>query len=864
MSFAFIFLSAFLAFAVCGGAGLGLIAYLRQDRIARTIADLKSELDRLARRLDGMDIKPPAPVVEAKPAAVAAAAPAQPSPGIPVAPAAAKPGWMRWLEELAGGRLSVLLGGLALALGGVFMVRYTIAQGLLGPAGRIALGALFAAALAAGAEYLRRSDRRHSRAITANAYVPGALMGAAIVTAFATVYAAYGLYGFIGPATAFVLLALCAFAGLAASSLHGPALAALGLVGSYATPWLIQGNRPDAWLLFGYLLIVSFACFFTAHIRRWRWLAVAASVAADAWVVLWLVLTGDLQLWPVAIYLALLTACSILLLHTDDPAGSSASPLGLAAADRPLTAMLAGHGLMLVLLAWSNDLSSPSLWGLIAISIILGWSAWSWRSLAFGPAVGGIAVVLSYLNLGHPTLFGWSAYSGSVAHWFALLFGAGYGLAGAAVFLDRRDNAVWPCVATTVPLALFSYDYWLTTGLQSSLAFGLIGALLAIGFSVVAEAANRRPRSPLNDFGVGIFAAAAVAVLALALAMLLEKGWLTVALAAMAPGLALIERERPIRVLRWLVAALGALVALRLITEPGIVGGDPGRTPIFNWLLYAYGLPALAFWYAGRELLSRRDDLPVKIAEGASIAFLAGLIGTEIHHLMTAGAIGTGAASLGEYGLHTVSWLGLAIGMRLRAGSGSERTVPRYAALGFGGLGVVSMLGNTLLLHNPVFTGLSVGSGVVLNDLLLAYLIPAAMAGVLYRLTKRRQPWWFAVLAGVAGLIMAFAYVTLEVGRWFEGPVMAMSRLSEGELYTLSVVWLLFALALLIAGIRFGNAVLRQAAFGVLLLVVLKVFLVDLAGLTGLLQAGSFIGLGVALIGIGLAYQRLVLRAARP
>ena len=63
------------------------------------------------------------------------------------------------------------------------------------------------------------------------------------------------------------------------------------------------------------------------------------------------------------------------------------------------------------------------------------------------------------------------------------------------------------------------------------------------------------------------------------------------------------------------------------------------------------------------------------------------------------------------------------------------------------------------------------------------------------------------------------------------------------------------------AGIRFGSPILRQAAFGVLLLVTLKVFLVDLSGLSGLQQAGSFIGLGLALIGIGLAYQRLVLRA---
>jgi uncharacterized membrane protein len=95
----------------------------------------------------------------------------------------------------------------------------------------------------------------------------------------------------------------------------------------------------------------------------------------------------------------------------------------------------------------------------------------------------------------------------------------------------------------------------------------------------------------------------------------------------------------------------------------------------------------------------------------------------------------------------------------------------------------------------------------------------------------------------------------------FEGPLIALADVRDGELYALSVAWIGFSLALLAAGIRYASPVLRQAAFGVLLLATLKVFLIDLAGLTGLQQAGSFIGLGLALIGIGLAYQRLVVKA---
>jgi len=39
-------------------------------------------------------------------------------------------------------------------------------------------------------------------------------------------------------------------------------------------------------------------------------------------------------------------------------------------------------------------------------------------------------------------------------------------------------------------------------------------------------------------------------------------------------------------------------------------------------------------------------------------------------------------------------------------------------------------------------------------------------------------------------------------------------------------------------------------------LVMLKVFVIDMGGLTGLLRVFSFLGLGAALLGLGYAYRR--------
>jgi len=69
------------------------------------------------------------------------------------------------------------------------------------------------------------------------------------------------------------------------------------------------------------------------------------------------------------------------------------------------------------------------------------------------------------------------------------------------------------------------------------------------------------------------------------------------------------------------------------------------------------------------------------------------------------------------------------------------------------------------------------------------------------------------------------------------------------EPYAYSVAWLGYGAALLAAALRRQSATLRYASLAILALTVLKVFLVDLRGLTGIYQGLSFIGLGIVLLG---------------
>jgi uncharacterized membrane protein len=168
-----------------------------------------------------------------------------------------------------------------------------------------------------------------------------------------------------------------------------------------------------------------------------------------------------------------------------------------------------------------------------------------------------------------------------------------------------------------------------------------------------------------------------------------------------------------------------------------------------------------------------------------------------------------------------------------------------------------------LLAANPIFTHEYIGSVLLFDVLLLAYAVPAAFAFGLSLLYQRGGEPLLARLAGIAGFVLLFAYITLEVRHAFQGPTLWALNRSDAESYAYSVVWLVYALALLTLGIAFTQAFLRYASLAILVIVVLKVFLLDMADLTGLYRVASFLGLGLSLVGIGLVYQRFVFPAAQ-
>ncbi len=140
----------------------------------------------------------------------------------------------------------------------------------------------------------------------------------------------------------------------------------------------------------------------------------------------------------------------------------------------------------------------------------------------------------------------------------------------------------------------------------------------------------------------------------------------------MVPGIAFIADKRPLPMLRQLCIVLTLLVLARIFWDPRIVGDDVGKTPILNWLLWGYGVPALSFWIGGMILRRRGDDLASRSVDSAAITFTALTAMLEIRHLMNDGDIYRPSAGLGEIGLQTSTALAMTIGLEhVRARTGS-------------------------------------------------------------------------------------------------------------------------------------------------------------------------------------------------
>ncbi len=430
----------------------------------------------------------------------------------------------------------------------------------------------------------------------------------------------------------------------------------------------------------------------------------------------------------------------------------------------------------------------------------------------------------------------------------ASLFAAFHAAAGLWLERHARHPLHWAALTAAVPVLTLAVAFAQIARFQTSFAWAFAALALAAALTLIAAraAADAAPQR------AGVHAAGAVAALALGCAMLLHDHWLTLAIALYLPALALIEAKADLPPPRKVALVVAVLVMVRLVLNWYALDYAYGATPFANGLLAAHAAPGAAFAIAAFLFRKCADDLLVALLEAGAITLAAIFVAAELRQRYQGGQFG-GAMGFDETALHLLTLAVQAcVYLALAQRTGRAMFDWAWRIMGVAALAVATCL----IVLNPALTGAF--ADVV--TLLAAYLVPAGLAIFAWsRLADAKSRRVLGVYAVVAG----FAWITLQIRLMFHPGHMSVidGRIGDAELWSWSGAWLVYAIGLMVLGVRTGQRAPRLAALGVVGLVCVKVFLVDMPDLIGLWRVLSFLGLGLALIGLGVAYRRFVLPA---
>ncbi len=784
-------------------------------------------LVRLQRRVDVLERREPRP---ADPRPVPAPAPIAPRP-VAVAPAPSDEPRQRRaplprpprpkidVETLIGSRLPVWIGGLALVVGGIFLVRLSIEAGWLTPAIRTVLAALFALALLIGSEAARRIPATRD-----DPRIAQVLAGAGIASAYATLYLAAALYHLIGPASGFATMLGVTALGLFLALRHGPPTAVMALVGGFAAPLVAGYDAAGIGALLVYLGLFVAALLALAIVRGWAWLALSALVAAFGWAGLLILLVPPTSLNGIGAFLIALGIGGTLAA----PRAAIARPWLRAAP--LLVALLQTLALAPMLdfspLAWSFYLT------LSAAALFL-----AWRDAALLPAAIGAAILVTLLvALG---LVQGDNATPAALPLALLLFGAAGGAA------SRRAPG-WAVVALTGTAAPLLAAQIVAPDLLPPALWAL--ANLALALAAAALAWRHRDRAGQGDMGlVGGVAVAALgtglAAAALLPAVLAPLAALGILLAAARFDRAIPERLALFPPLVLLALALPPLADVAQALSVSLLweelpylhlppAGDAARLLL---------LPALALLGAGRvrpDLFGPARRLILPAATGIAVTGLYVLLKQPL-------AIATPEAFRASGFVERAILTDLALLATWAMWQHQRRLATALLTLALGRILWFDLLG-----LNPALTPQAVGALPILNAATLHFALAAAILWRLAGLPRRN------LLAALLTLIATLATIRqIAHGTILTGPVgLAENGGYSAAMLALAILWLW-------RGIARGSADLRRFGLTLLTLTTLKVFLIDAAALEGVLRILSFMALGGALIAIGWAYRRFVVPA---
>lgn len=769
-------------------------------------------------------------------------------------------------EQQFGARLPVWVGGIAIALAGFFLVKYSIEAGLLTEKVRVTIGLLFGLVLLAAGSWVRRRPQ-----FSNGTRIAQALTGAGIADLYACSFAATSLYHLVPVWMGFVGMAIITCAAIILSLRHGPPIALMGLLGGLLTPALINNHTHNTPLLFTYLYLVIAGLSVLIRQKNWWMLFFPTIIGAFLWVIFWMFSPGSVLsdcLWLSLFLIAVSTTFVFCSMRVVGEKSLSFKILNI------LT--LCGAVFLMVMIGFKTrfDLQTWGLFGLLALgSITLAY--FKQKFYGFLPWVLMLANAIM--------LFTWHSVAASTMASVMIIFGLLYSVS-ASCFLWRSQNPLqWGGLAGTCSVVYYLIGYhqlhhqWPSIYVWGGIAIGL--SLLSI--VMVKEIFEKfNSDQAIKQQLLTIFILTTTVFLSLGLAIILKQKLLPFAFAAQIFVMSWINTKVEIKSLRNIAILLIWVFVILLLPQISFFL-QFGMNSLFifkpefltdfsviNSPIFQLGLPAILFGASSILWRKQIDDKLVKFLEFSGIILLSLMTYCLVRYIYHGyESFFLSSASFTERGMITdiILLYGL---ICLWTGRQFLRSTILFGGLILIGVALLRIIYFDFIFCNPLWTKEFVGNTPIFNALILTYGLPLlgiflankalqkSAINIGLEINIRKHLIWINIFS----LILLFVFLSLIIRQFYQGAYLNGNITSSAEIYTYSVVWLLMGVGLLLTGTLNHNKFIRIASLVIMILTAGKVFLYDASELTGLYRVFSFFGLGISLIALSWFYTRFVFK----
>lgn len=772
------------------------------------------------------------------------------------------------IEQQLGTRLPVWIGGIAMALSGLFLIKYSIENNLISPSVRVVFGAIFGFAMLYSSKWIRNKPN-----FANGERISQSLAGSGIAVLYLASFASSRLYDLVPNFVGFMAMAAVTASALILSLKNGPAIALMGMVGGFLTPTLLNTESGNAFSLFIYLYFTASGLLIVVRKTSWWWMSIPTIIISFLWVVIWLFSNQYVPADNLYLILFLIGISISVIISSKQKYEESYAEVNSGIFKMTSILNYIGLGGTILITGFITTKSSFE---------IIEWSLFGLLSLAgiglayFNGKLYGFVPLLS-MAVNVVMLFYWKTSNNIILPIVIESFAVIYIFSSYYLIQKSRNHILW---AGTLGSSLLSYYFLSYAKLHKiyyssnqNIFWGLVAFLLAIIATRIVQwsIAKIDKDYPYKEHVIAIFTIVCTAFISTGLFIELNKEFLSVAIATQILAMSWINSKISIKILEPLILLVACIFALLLLpqiilllqlTSYSIIEAQMNiqtSVPIVNWPIFQLGLPAIMFLTSSFLLSKKNNSISYKfdISAISLLTIMGYYITRNIMHpeqnilFVKVGFLERGIITniIFLYGLGCF-WFG----KKFKRSSFSSSAIILCA------IAIFRVVYFDIFIYNP-FQTISVIQGIaIFNTLFITYGLPLiwchfSKKELIYlnkeQLTKYTNGFM---------LLSIFTLITLNIHYLFADDISSSEIITNAEIYSYSIAWLIIGISLLFVGLIRNDKMMRYASLGMMVVVVGKVFLYDASELDGLYRVFSFLGLGLSLIGLSYIYTRFVFK----